>query len=482
MSATDLPVNRGLFYGGAWHRPSGGYKNTVNPATGEDLGQCADADAADINAAVTAAHAGFGEWRNTTPVERSRVLRTAAQRLRDHAETLGFLDAVNCGNPVRDMITDVAMGADTIDFFAGLATETKGDSVPLGPDLLNYSIREPYGVCARILAYNHPILFASTKIGAALAAGNSLILKPPTQAPLSAYRMMELLEDVFPAGVLNLITCGQVGSEALVSHPLVPRISLIGSVQTGRAVAEIASRRLKHVTLELGGKNACVVFPDADIEKAGAGAVAGMNLAICGQSCGSTSRLFIHESIHDEVVELVAAGMSALQPGHPTDPATQMGCLISMDHRARVESMVAGAVRSGARLVVGGTAPNHADFADGPYYLPTLLADVTPHMDIAQQEIFGPVLSVIRWKDEEELFAAVNSVEYGLTASIWSQDLSLAHRAARRIEAGFVWVNRTSAHFPGVSFGGFKQSGLGKEESLEELLSFTREKVVTVAL
>ncbi|RLA43223.1 MAG: aldehyde dehydrogenase [Gammaproteobacteria bacterium] len=352
----------------------------------------------------------------------------------------------------------------------------------MGPDLLNYSIREPYGVCARILAYNHPILFASTKIGSAIAAGNSLILKPPVQAPLSAYRMMELLEDAFPPGVLNLITCGQPGSEALVSHPLVPRISLIGSAQTGRAIAATASQRLKHVSMELGGKNACIVYPEANIAEASAGAVAGMNLAICGQSCGSTSRLFIHQSVYDEVLKKVAAGMSTFQPGEPTDPSTLMGCLISMDHRGRVERMVADAVSAGARVVIGGAAPNDPNFTKRPYYMPTILADVTADMDIAQQEVFGPVLSVIRWQDEEELFAAVNSVEYGLTASIWTQDLSQAHRAAQRVDSGFVWINRTSSHFPGVSFGGFKQSGLGKEESLEELLSFTREKVITVAL
>jgi betaine-aldehyde dehydrogenase len=475
-----LPEHRDLYYGGAWHKPQGGYAETWNPATGESLGRCAEANAADVDAMVAAARQGFVAWRAMKPAQRAAQMRQFAAVMRAHADELAMLDAINCGNPIKEMRSDVMAGAAAMDFAAGLVTEIKGETIPMGPDVLNLTVREPYGVCARIVAYNHPLMFTLGKMGPALAVGNSVIMKPPYQAPLSAYRMMELGHGIFPPGVVNILTSGRAGSEALVAHPGVPRISLIGSVPTGRAVAKLGAERLKHVTLELGGKNACVIYPDADIEKAAEAAVRGMNFTWCGQSCGSTSRLFLHESIHDRVMKIVLERIAQYVPGLPHKPETTMGALISKAQLDKVLEYIAIARGEGATLRCGGGQPANPELAKGFFVEPTVFTDVTQDMRIASEEVFGPVLSVLRWSDEEEMIRQVNAVEYGLTASIWTTSLANAHRAATRIEAGFVWVNHIGAHFQGASFGGYKQSGIGREEGMDELYSFTQNKNIHI--
>jgi betaine-aldehyde dehydrogenase len=477
-----LPVHRDLFYGGAWHAPHGGYQDTFAPATGDNLGQCAEADAHDVQAAVAAADAAFVEWRRTKPLERAAVLRGIAAILRDHADELALLDSVNGGNPVAEMGRDVRSAAAQLDYFAGLATEIHGETIPMGADAVDMTVREPFGVCARIVAYNHPLMFTAAKMGPPLAAGNTVIMKPPYQAPLATYRMMELIGSVAPPGVINLLTGGAACGTALVAHPRVPRLSLIGSVPTGRAIAKAAAERLKHVTLELGGKNACVIYPDADLDRAIKGAVAGMNFTWCGQSCGSTSRLFVHESIHDRVVAGVLDAVKRFRPGLPTDPATTMGAIVSKAQHDKILSYIEVGRSEGATLAYGGRVPDDPSLARGFFVEPTVFTHVTQSMRLANEEIFGPVLSVLRWRDEETLWRDVNAVEYGLSCSIWTQSLSTAHRAAARAEAGFVWINHTGQHFIGVPFGGYKQSGIGREESFDELLSYTQIKNVHIAL
>lgn len=477
-----LPKRRELYYDGKWHAPRGGYRETINPGTGASLGDCAEADASDIDAAVTSAHAAYRHWRKTKPLHRGTLLREIATVLRAHRDELAMLDSANCGNPVREMTKDVTAAASAMEFFAGLVTEIKGETVPLGEGLVNLSIREPYGVCGRILAYNHPILFAASRIGAALAAGNTLIIKPPHQAPLSAYRMMELFDGILPPGVLNIVTGGKECSEALVRHHLVPRLSLIGSVPTGRAIAKAAADRLKHVTMELGGKNACIIYPDADLNKAIRGAVDGMNFTWCGQSCGSTSRLFVHADVYDAVVSGVLRCTEAYQPGIPTEMSTTMGALISSAHLERVMRLVETGRQEGATLACGGRRPSDPSLDGGFFLEPTVFTDVIQNMRIANEEIFGPVLSILKWTDEDDLFDQVNAVDYGLTCAIWTTNISTGHRAASRAEAGYVWINNVGTHYPGVSFGGYKQSGIGREESMDELLSFTQCKSITVSL
>jgi betaine-aldehyde dehydrogenase len=477
-----LPAHRDLYYGGAWHAPHGGYVDTIDPSTGRVLAACAVADAADVDAAVAAAEQGFAHWRRMKPLERGAIVRRIAAVLRDHAAELALIDAVNGGNPVAEMGRDVQSAAAQLEYFAGLATELKGETIPMGPDVVDMTVREPFGVCARIVAYNHPLMFTAAKMGPPLMAGNAVIMKPPYQAPLSAYRMMELVEGIAPPGVINLVTGGAACGAALVAHPRVPRLSLIGSVPTGRAIAKAAAERLKHVTLELGGKNACVIYPDADLDKAIAGAVAGMNFTWCGQSCGSTSRLFVHESVHDRVVEGVLRMIARFVPGPPADPATTMGAIVSRAQLDKILGYIELGRGEGATLAYGGRVPDDPRLAGGFFVEPTIFTDVRPSMRIAREEIFGPVLSVLRWRDEDTLWREVNAVEYGLSCSIWTRDLSTAHRAAARAEAGFVWVNHTGQHFLGVPFGGYKQSGMGREESFDELLSYTQIKNVHIAL
>ena len=477
-----LPQHRDLYYGGAWHRPQGGYLDTFNPATGESLGPAAEANSADVDAAVRAAQQGFAIWRGMKPLERAGLLKKVAQVLRDNAFELALLDAANCGNPIIEMQRDALIAAAQIDYYAGLATEVKGETLPMGEGILNYTLREPYGVCARIVAYNHPIMFTAAKMAPPLIAGNAVIMKPPYQAPLSSYRMMELIDGILPPGVLNILSGGIECGQALVNHPDVPRLALIGSVPTGRAIARAGAERLKHVTLELGGKNACIIYPDADMDKAIPAAVNGMNFTWCGQSCGSTSRLFVHESIHDQVVAGVLQAIRHYQPGIPTDMATTMGCIVSQQQHEKIMAYIALGQAEGATLAYGGQRPSDPALAKGWFVQPTVFTNVTQKMRLANEEIFGPVLSVIKWRDEAEMIEQVNAVEYGLTASIWTQNLANAHRTAARVQAGFVWVNHVGSHFIGASFGGYKQSGIGREEGFDELLTYTQHKNVHVVL
>jgi betaine-aldehyde dehydrogenase len=478
-----LPKHLDLYYGGAWHAPAGAYRATVNPANQSVLAQVAEANAQDVDAAVAAAHQGFLIWSQIPPIERGAMLREIACRLREHADELALIDSVNCGNPVKEMSRDGIAAAAQIDYYAGLVHELKGETMPVADGGLNYSVREPLGVVARIVAYNHPLMFVAGKIGAVLASGNSVIMKAPDQAPLSALRFAEIAEGVLPPGVLNILTGGRECGEALVRHPLVKKVALIGSAVTGTAILRDAAEKIMPVALELGGKNPIVICQDADVEKAALSAINGMNFTWAGQSCGSTSRCFVHESLYDRVIERICELLPTLHRcGDPVDLETTMGCLISEAQFRKVEKYIALAHEEGARLVVGGKRPDDPALANGWFIEATVFADVLPHMRIFQEEVFGPILSVIKWSDEDQLIADINSVEYGLTASIWTRELAKAHRLARRIEAGYVWINTSSAHYLGANFGGYKKSGMGREEGLEELHSYTQVKNVHVML
>lgn len=482
--ADCLPRHTDLYYGGQWTAPTGArYQESINPATGAPILTVAQADASDTELAIVAAHRAFPAWKALAPAQRAACLRKAAVILRTHAQTLAMVDAIDTGNPVAEMVSDAHVAANSLEFFAGLIPMIKGDTIPIADDSFHYTEREPLGVVARIVAYNHPLMFAAAKIAAPLAAGNTVIVKAPEQAPLSCLKLAELLDGVFPPGVFNVLTGGKECGQVLASHPLVKKVTLIGSVATGKAILRSAAETLKPALLELGGKNALVAYPDADIEALVQGAVRGMNFTWAGQSCGSTSRVFLHESIYDEVLAKIAERVTLMhRPGDPTDAATTMGPLVSRAQCDRVLSFIASAKEEGARLVLGGAQPDEPALRDGYYVQPTIFADVQPHMRIAREEIFGPVMSVFRWSDEEELFRQVNGTEYGLTASVWTRDLKQAHKAVRQLEAGFIWVNQTSRHYLGVPFGGSKHSGLGREECFEEMLDFTELKSVNIQL
>ena len=476
-----LPEHRDLYHSGAWNAAkSGKTDRIVNPATGESLGNVASAGLDDVDVVVQSAKHAFATWKATKPAERAGILREAARIIRANAEEIALIDSADSGGPFRRMIRDSEGGADAFDYFAGLIYELKGETLPAGPNSLNYTLREPLGVVVRINAFNHPFLFAATKAAAPLAAGNALIIKPPEQAPLSTIRLAELIGSLFPPGVISVLPGGRECGEALVTHPGVAKVGLIGSVPTGKAIARAASDTLKKVSLELGGKNALIAFADAAPQKVAAGAVQGMNFTWCGQSCGSTSRIFLHDSIHDEVVDGILASVAKLSYGLPTDPGTEMGCLVSEQQLQKTMHYVGLGLQEGAVLRTGGERPSEGLTKNGFFYPPTVFTGVRPDMRIAREEIFGPVMSIIRWHDEEEMIRAVNDSDLGLTASIWTSDIATAHRYAARVEAGYVWVNASSTHFPGAPFGGYKQSGLGREESIEELMDCTQIKTVNV--
>jgi 2-formylbenzoate dehydrogenase len=456
---------------------------TIDPATEEVVARAPDAGAADVDRAVDAALAAYPGWRRTGPRERAGAIRRLAAVISDNAEELALLDALDGGFPIANMRNDVRWAMDVLELFADWALELRGATIPASAEHLHYTLREPYGVVGRIIPYNHPIFFAAAKIAAPLVAGNSVVLKPAEQTPLSALRLGELAAEVLPAGVLNVVAGrGPDSGRALVAHPQVRRLAFIGSDAVGRAIQrDAAAAGVKDVTLELGGKNAMLVLGDADVSKAAAGAVAGMNfVGSAGQSCGSNSRVLVHRDVVAAFTEEVSAALGALRIGSPLDEATQVGPLVSEAQRRRTEEYVAVGQSEGATLRHGGTRP--ASLERGFYFEPTMFADVKPEMRLAQEEVFGPVLAVLTYDSIDEAIQIANDVEYGLTASVWTSDVKTAHTLASALEAGYVWINGSSRHFWGMPFGGMKASGVGREESLEELLSFTQTKSVNVLL
>src|SRR6204780_2637761 len=479
----NLPKNRDAFYGGKWHKPiSGRSADAINPGTGDTPGAGARFGPGQYRRAGKCPKAAYPAWRDTPPLERARLLKRIANVLREHAEELAMIDAADCGNPYTEMVRDATIAAAQIEFYAGLVTEMKGSSIPMGPGVVNFSVREPRGVVGRIIPFNHPFMFCAGKSGAPLATGNTVVMKPPEQAPLSSLRLAELIGGILPPGVFNVVPGGREAGSALASHPGVAMIALIGSVPTGRAVMKAASDTLKPVMLELGGKNALIAYPDADPDEVADGVIGGMNFTWCGQSCGSTSRAFIHEKIYETVLAKVKTKIAHYKPGVATDPATTMGSIISKTQYERILGFIESAKQEGGRLLCGGGKPSDPAPARGFFIEPTVFADVRPDMRIAREEIFGPVLSIFKWSDETKMLEQVNSVEYGLTASIWTNDLSIAHRTAGIVQSGFVWINEVSKHFLGAPFGGFKQSGIGREECIEEMFAYTQEKNIHVKL
>ncbi|ETN42393.1 uncharacterized protein HMPREF1541_01547 [Cyphellophora europaea CBS 101466] len=477
-----LPRNLGLFYGGEFHEPQTAEFITVtSPIDGQEITKVPSAGASDTVAALEAAQTAFESWRDVSTVDRCNLIRKAAQILRDHKEELAVLDAWNIGSPVTIMRLEVEYAAMNLDMLAGLPFAVTGDTHNLTSDMFHYTLREPLGVVARIVAYNHPILMVAVKLLFPVAVGNTVVLKAAEQAPLSALRFIELLAPVFPKGVINVLTGGKSCGETLSSHPIVQRVTLVGSVPIGRMISKAAADTLKLTTFELGGKNALVAYPDADVPALVDGIVKGMNWSWCGQSCSSTSRVFLHESLHDRVLEAVVDKITSdYQPGDPLDDNTTMGALVDQKAMARVQKYIAMGKEDGARLVLGGepTTP----ISGGSFMMPTVFADVEQSMRIAREEIFGPVMCVLKWTDEAKMWEDVNSVEYGLTGAIYSSNVATAHKAAKKMEAGYIWVNTSSTHFLGIPFGGYKQSGKGREHDLQELYDMTQLKAVHVCL
>ena len=451
---------------------------SVNPATGEVIGEVAIASADEVAAAVHASAETGREWARVDFRDRARIVRAWAANVRTNLDRIARLESLDAGIPLRVARDDLQRGADRMTYYADLVWELKGSTFPARDGAFVYSIRQPYGVIAAITPYNHPALFALSKVAAPLLAGNTVVIKPPEQASMSTLALMDLLPSDAPTGIVRVVTGDRSTGQALVRHPLVRKVSFTGSVSTGRAIMRDAGDRIVPVVLELGGKNAVVVLPDAPVQSAVQGVLKGMALGVCGQSCQSGTRLFLHTSMHGQFVEALAAGVKRVRIGDPLAEETEMGPLISSAQHTRVMDFVDGARREGAILVTGGRTPDLPEHLRSGFFVePTILDGVQPDMVIAQEETFGPVLSVLSWSDEAEMLRQVNALEFGLTASVWTPSLK-AHEFARRIEAGYVYINHHGGSSEGAPFGGWKQSGLGTEHSLEELHEFTQVKTV----
>ena len=472
-----------MHIGGAWvDAVEAGRLESVDPTSERVVATFPDGGEQDVDRAVAAAGEAAASWCDLGWARRGAILRELADRITDSADALARLDVVDSGNPLTGMRRDVAGASAEILYYAGLSPETRGSTAPPSPDTLSYTLREPYGVVARIVPFNHPFKFAAGKVAAPLAAGNAVVLKPGEQTSLSALELARLSEGLLPPGVLNVVTGrGSTAGTALVAHPDVPRVAFTGSVPTGRAIMRSAAEHIKHVSLELGGKNPIVVFPDVDPVRAARAAVAGMNIARCtGQSCGSTSRLFVHDDVRGSFLEALVERLSELRIGDPMEERTEVGPLAFRAHHERVLGYVAAGLREGATLLHGGSRPAHLD--RGFFVEPAVFTDVDDAMTIAREEIFGPVMSVLGWREVDDVVRRANALPLALTANVWTNDVSAAHRTARALQAGYVYVNGTGQRPIGTPFGGWKTSGLGKENGLEELLSYTREKTVTVTL
>jgi betaine-aldehyde dehydrogenase len=436
----------------------------------------------DIATAYDAAAAAFPAWSTAHPTERARALRHLADLVDDHGDELAALDVLDNGSPIKEMRKDVDIASAQLRYFAGLVLQVRGETIPTGHGRLNYTLRQPYGVVGRIVPFNHPLMFAAGKIAAPLAAGNTVIMKPSEHTSLSALRLAELIDDALPPGVVNMVTgWGHTAGDAIVSHPGIRRLAFIGAETTGRAiVARAMGVNVKHVSLELGGKNPLLVFPDADLELAVDGAIRGMNFTWQGQSCGSTSRVFVDREIHEEFLDRLVNTVESLKQGMPDDWTTETGSMINRAQFDKVQHYVALGVEEGSRLVTGGEHITADGLADGMFISPAVFADVDPQSRMAREEIFGPVMAVMPFSGYDEGLALANDTELGLTASVFTRDIGVAHRFAHDVEAGFVWVNDSSRHFLGAPFGGYKDSGIGREEDIEELLSYTQVKNVNV--
>ncbi|QGP80451.1 aldehyde dehydrogenase family protein [Sphingobium sp. CAP-1] len=451
-----------------------------NPATGDLIGRFPRCGPEDVDAAVESAMTAFSGWREMHPSERAACLLQLAERVEADRDRLLLLDVRDNGSPISEMAVDIVVGVKQLRYFAGMALETRGATMPTGHNRLNFTLRQPFGVCAQLLAFNHPLMFALKTIGAPLVAGNTVIIKPSEYTSLSTLALADHLEACFPPGVVSILPgLGSEAGDALVGHPKVRRVHFIGGEATGRRIqARAANVAVKNVTLELGGKNPLVIWPDADLSAAIDGTIRGMRFNFQGQACGSTSRLLLPHGLKADFLDAVGERMRELRVGLPEDPSTQVGSLVHAGHMTRVLHYIDMGVRDGGRVLTGGTRLTHGALDKGFFVPPTLIADVAQDSDLLRDEIFGPVLTSQTYDGYEQAIALANDSRFGLTASIYTRDLGVAHRFARDVEAGYIWVNDNQSHFLGAPYGGNKDSGIGREEDGSELLSYTEIKNV----
>ena len=463
--------------------PSGGALRVINPANGTLLAEIAVDGAAQVDAAVARARAAQRRWAALSGAARGRILQRAAQLLRECNDELAELETRNTGKPVQETrAVDVLSGAECLEYYAGLAAGIAGEHLDLGPAAFGYTRREPLGVVAGIGAWNYPLQIACWKSAPALACGNAMLFKPAELTPLTAIRLEELYRAAgLPEGVFQVVQGAAETGRLLTRHPDIRKISLTGEVSTGKAVMADAAASLKQVTLELGGKSPIIVFGDAHLDNAVAGALLG-NFYSAGEVCSNGTRVFVHKSVHAAFIERLRARTLAMRIGDPLDPATQVGALISEAHMDKVLGLIARGRAQGARLLAGGARVTTGDLAAGFFVAPTVFDDCHDDMDIVRHEIFGPVLSVLEFEDEEEVVARANATEFGLAAGVFTNDLTRAHRVIAQLQAGTCWINHYNVTPIELPFGGVKMSGLGRENGRAAVEHYTQLKSVYVAL
>ena len=474
--ATDREY--GLFIGGEPAEPaSGEFRDLIEPATGDPLARAPLAGEADVDRAVEAARSALdGDWGKTPGTERSRLLHALADAIQANRAELSELESRNVGKAISSVKAELFQAVENFRFYASAIASIGGRSNPIGGSLLFYSLKEPVGVAAQIIPWNYPLMMATWKLAPALAAGCSVVLKPDPQTPLTAIRLAELAIEVgFPAGALNVVPGdGPTTGAYLVGHPGVDKVAFTGSTRTGGEIMRLASDPVKRLTLELGGKSPNLVFADADLASAIPSSAWSIFYA-AGQSCEARSRMLVEKPLYEDAVAQMAELAGGIKVGDPLDPETQMGSLISAPHRDRVHGFVERA-GAGAEVVAGGAVPDGA----GAFYPPTVVA-ASNDSEIAQEEVFGPVVTVIPFEDEKDAIRIANDVRYGLMATVWTGDPARGHRIAARIKAGTVGINMPYTAFPGIPFGGYKQSGFGRELALETLDLYLETKSVIVS-
>ena len=477
------PVATRMVIGGHLVDAAGGRRfEVVEPHRGTVVATVPEGTAEDVDRAVAAAQAAFeGEWSKLAASDRGRLMLRFAQAVRDHEEELSRLESRQIGKPISGARWEVGQVAKVLEFYAGATTKIHGSTIPVTRPGFDFTLREPIGVVGLIVPWNFPDMIASWKVGPALAAGNTAILKPASYSPLTPLRLGELaLEAGLPAGVLNVVTGpGPVVGGAIAAHPGIGKVAFTGETATGQEIVRAAAGNVKKVSLELGGKSPNIVFADADIEAFAASSPYSV-FDNCGQDCCARSRIIVERSVHERVVELFAAATRNLKVGDPADEATEVGTLVSLKQRDRVKDYIEIGQAEGATIVVGGAAPEDPALAGGAYLMPTVFDNVRNDMRIAAEEIFGPVVSVIAFDTEEEALRLANATPYGLSGSIWTRDIGKALRAAKALQSGVISVNSNSSVHTEAPFGGYKMSGIGRELGMSALDLYTETKNVYI--
>ncbi|WP_367317480.1 betaine-aldehyde dehydrogenase [Vibrio coralliilyticus] len=469
--------------GSACNATSGESFTTYNPANGEPLATIGQASPQDLERAIESAKQGFKVWSAMTPMERSRILLKAVAILRERNDELAALEVADTGKPLQEAIeVDIVTGADVIEYFAGLVPGMQGEQQPLSENQFFYTRREPLGICAGIGAWNYPIQIAMWKSAPALAAGNAMIFKPSEETPLTALKLAEIFSEAgLPDGVFNVVQGDHRVGQMLTAHPEIAKVSFTGESGTGKLVMADSAKTLKQVTMELGGKSPMVIFDDSKLDNAVSAAMVA-NFYTQGEVCTHGTRVYVHEAIYDAFVSQLKERTEKLIVGNPMDMDTQIGALISKEHLGKVLGAIEEAKQSGATLLTGGYQVKDNGLENGNFVVPTVFTDCTDDMPHVQNEIFGPVMSVLKFSEESDVIERANDTSYGLAAGVFTQDLSRAHRVIHQLQAGICWVNTWGDSPAEMPVGGYKHSGIGRENGPETLRHYTQTKSVLIEL